>query len=454
MRSARSRPEPASPGFVPERVDEVEIGAPLDPLPAVDPQTGAAFSVSRCLVRLHGRPLGLIELELSPEGLSAGALAARIENRLGDAIADHVNADGIAPRELTAAGLPASVVPPCVALREELLDHAPDASVVVVTRGRPDRVLKTVRSILDSRYPSQSYEVIVVDTPVEGPSRLGAALEAGIDSEVPVRVVIEPRLGISRARNTGLREASGEIVVFADDDSDVDRNWLATLVSAFERGGNVGATSGITLPGTLDTPTQRWFEGFGGLERGFETRIYSLSEPPPDQPLFPFTPGALGSGRSMAFRRALLAELGGFDLALGPPTPTRSGEDIEALLRVLLSGREVVHDPGAIVWHEHLPDYELLRQRMFGYGAGLAACLTKSVARNPRLVPELLRKLPRGVAFALSPKSAKNERRQEDFPPVLARLELLGMAYGPLAYVQSRWQYRRSRNGRTGPPQP
>ncbi len=148
-------------------------------------------------------------------------------------------------------------------------------------------------------------------------------------------------------RNRGLWEASGEIVVFADDDVDVDENWLATLIAGFELGDRVDAVSGPTLPGAIETPTERWFEGFGGLQRGFETRLYNLDDPPADQPLFPFIPGAFGSGRAWLSAAIPSAGMGGFDVTLGPPTPTLAGEDIEALLRVVLAGNQVVHEPAA-----------------------------------------------------------------------------------------------------------
>ena len=217
---------------------------------------------------------------------------------------------------------------------------------------------------------------------------------------MPFRVVQEPEPGLSNARNKGLREATGEIVVFADDDVEVDRDWLAMLVAPFARGERVGATSGMTLPGALETPAQRWVEGFGGRVRGFDTRVFDLLDPPSDQPLFPFTVGDLGAGRNMAFRRDLLIEQGGFDPALGPGTLAHDGDDIEALLRVLLSKRQVVHEPAAIVWHAHPRDYGELEQRVWGYGIGLTACLTKAIVTHPSLLGDLLRKLPRGVAFA------------------------------------------------------
>jgi O-antigen biosynthesis protein len=328
-----------------------------------------------------------------------------------------------------------------VTLREQTLEDPPTVSIVIVTRGRPERVRQTIGSILACRYPRERQETIVVDTPEEGEGPLSFS-SGDFGEGAEVRVVVEPQPGISRARNRGLWEATGEIVVFADDDVDVDENWLATLIAGFRLGDRVDAVSGPTLPGAIETPTERWFEGFGGLQRGFDTRVYSLDDPPSDQPLFPFTPGAFGSGRAMAFRRDPFRQLGGFDPVLGPPTPTLAGEDIEALLRVVLAGRQVVHEPAALVWHAHPRDYGMLRRRMWGYGLGLSACVTKSVADDPRLLSTLLRKLPGGLSFALSPRSEKNKKRQRDYPRELIRLELAGLACGPFAYARSRWQQR------------
>ena len=432
------------------RVHDVELGAPLSPLAQDNTGDGPAFGSCLCLVRLHDRPLGTIEIELPREGVPAEAVAARIQQDLGEEIARHLRNDDLPPATLTAAGLRSPELPACAKVRETVLRDPPAVSVVIVTRGRPERVLRTIRSILACRYPHERYDVIVVDTPKQGEQALDFR-DAELPAGATVRVVVEWAEGISRGRNRGLWEATGDIVVFADDDVDVDPNWLPTLIAGFELGEDVGAVSGPTLPGTIETPTERWFEGFGGLQRGFETRIYDLDDPPADQPLFPFVPGALGSGRSMAFRREPFRRLGGFDVTLGPPTPTLAGEDIEALLRVVLAGGQVVHEPAALVWHAHPREYSMLRRRMWGYGLGLSACITRSVAKRPRLLPLLLRRLPKGIAFALSPRSEKNTKRQGDYPAELIWLELAGLALGPFAYIRSRWQQRRQPAPGAGP---
>jgi glycosyltransferase involved in cell wall biosynthesis len=444
--------EPDSPDFAPMRMDDVEIGAPLPALPSPSREGQTPFASSLCLVRLHGKPLGLIQVDLPPRGLSPDELAARINDELAVEVARHLRDDGLPPSELGAGGIASPEQPRCVVAHEEILGRAPTVSVVICTRNRPDSVRTTIRSILSCRYPAERLEVLVVDNASEADAAVQLS-NGEYNGGATVRVVQEPEPGLSNARNAGLKGAAGEIVVFADDDVEVDRDWLATLVGPFERSPRVGATSGMTLPGALETPAQRWVEGFGGRVRGFDAQVYDLDNPPSDQPLFPFTVGDLGAGRNMAFRRDVLQEQGGFDPALGPGTLAHDGDDIEALLRVLLSERQVVHDPAAIVWHAHPREYRELEQRVWGYGIGLTACLTKAIATHPRLLPDLLRKLPRGLVFALSSKSAKNAGRQRDFPSALVRLELRGMAYGPIAYLRSRRRARRRRSAST-PPSP
>ena len=160
-----------------------------------------------------------------------------------------------------------------------------------------------MRSILGCRYPAERLEVIVVDNAL-GDRRGRGPRRGRVRRRRPVPRRAGARARASRTPATrGSQEATGEIVVFADDDVEVDRDWLATLVGPFARGERVGATSGMTLPGALETPAQRWVEGFGGRVRGFDTRVFDLRNPPQDQPLFPFTVGDLGAGRNMAFRR-------------------------------------------------------------------------------------------------------------------------------------------------------
>jgi glycosyltransferase involved in cell wall biosynthesis len=426
------------------RVLEVEIGGELPRLDDGTGQSGARYGAALVLVRLHGEPLGLVEVPLPPGGLEPEPLAERIEAALGGPIGAHLERDGMPRERLTAAGIDGAGQPPCSVATADFLARAPMVTVVIPTRDRPERAAEAVASVLSCDYPADRFELILVDNrPDPSADSVGATSSTLADDRV--RVLHEPISGGANARNTGLANAKGEIVAFTDDDVVADRDWLMTIARGFDGEANVGAVSGLVMPLEMETPAQVWFEGYARFSGRFERHAYDLGPNRPlDDPLFPFDIGVLGTGANMAFRTEALRQAGGLDPAFNTKA-LPNGTDVEALLRVMLRGWTVVHDPGAIVQHAHQREYHQLERRVYGYGLGLTAVLSKSIIHNPRLIPELLRKLPRGIAFALSPSSAKNDSKQSDYPAELDRLELRGMLKGPLAYARGSREAKRAR---------
>ena len=78
----------------PTRVFQIELSRPLPAVPALDPVTGRHHTRALALVRMHTRPLGLVELAMEGGGLDPAACAQRIWAALGPAIAAHVANDG------------------------------------------------------------------------------------------------------------------------------------------------------------------------------------------------------------------------------------------------------------------------------------------------------------------------------------------------------------------------
>lgn len=444
-------PQPGeSTDFAPVQIVEVELAQAL---PRLEPKTapsGARYGAALCLVRLHGEPLGLVEVEVPAAGLEAAGLAESIEADLGEAIAAHLGNDGLPPAKASAEGLPLPEQPPCRAEHEAFLARAPFVSVVIPTRDRPQRAANAIASVLACDYPPDRFEVILVDNrPKEAGEAAPAA--AGTLGDDRVRILQEPVPGGANARNTGLFQARGEIVAFTDDDVIADRGWLASIARGFDGEPGVGAVSGLVAPLELETPAQVWFEGYARFTGRFERRAYDLgANRPADDPLFPFDIGVLGTGANMAFRAEALRDAGGFDPSFNTQA-LPNGTDVEALLRVMLRGWTVVHDAHAIVQHAHQREYHQLERRVYGYGLGLTAVLTKTLLRHPKLIPDLIRKLPRGLSYAVRSGSAKNESKATDFPAELNRLELQGMARGPLAYLRGRREAARARAGAGAP---
>jgi GT2 family glycosyltransferase len=309
------------------------------------------------------------------------------------------------------------------------------ASVVVATCDRPAELRQCLASIRAQR-PAPARIVVVDDAP--GSAAATETVASLDDGAVPLSYIEAGGLGLAGAHNRALNEVETPITAFVDDDVVVAPGWFQAITDAFSLTPQVGCVTGKILPLELKTTAQIWLDGYAGYSKGERRRLFDLAEHRPDDPLFPFATGALGSGANMAFRTAALREMGGFDPALGAGTPARGGDDLAAFLEILLRGYTLVYEPAAVARHRHPSEYRALRRQVYGYGVGLAAYLTKSLVDHPRLLGAALRGLPRAAAHLLNPRSRKNARRPPGYPRELARLELRGMLAGPRAYLRSR----------------
>lgn len=306
-------------------------------------------------------------------------------------------------------------------------------SVVVTTCADAAGVIRCLERLCSSS--TGPFEVIVVENRPEG-SEVERALRERFAGDHRIRYVEEHRPGLSRARNTGLRIAQGQIVAFTDDDILTDEGWMAAVRAGFARDSDVDCVTGLILPVELETTAQMLVERFAGFGKGLVPRVYSLEAPPADQPLFPYTAGHFGSGANMAFRTEVIRRLGGFDPALGTGTPARGGEDLDIYIRLLYAGGRLAYEPRATVWHRHPDTQARLRSQVFSYGVGLGAMLTKQLARGPERMA-MLGRSPSAFRYLLDPTSRKNAGKGSHFPRYLDVFERMGLLLGPLAYMRS-----------------
>lgn len=442
-----SRADPARVVRAPIRVIDLEIS---EPIPDVSPERGSdrpAVGV-RAIVRLHRVPIGLVDARFAETSVTGDDLADLVAQRLSDAIDAHLSEDGFdaatsvyplpaegswRPAERWIAIREGSAAVPACRVRPAIGSDPPSLSVVIPTRDRPERVLACIRSAIATGY--RGLEILVVDNAPSSDATEHAIAAAGLPG---VRYLREGRAGTSRARNLGLRAASGELVAFLDDDVLVDGAWAAALVKGFRVDSKVDCVTGPIVAAELETEAQVLIEEYGGFDKGFARRVLDPATPPAGAPLFPYTAGTLGSGANMAFRREAILGLGGFDVALGGGTASRGGEDLAAFLGILLHGSRLAYEPAMLVRHYHHRSYARLRRVLFGYGMGLGAYLARTVITDPRQLVGIGRRLPLGVAYLFDPGSPKNAKRRSDYPRELTVRELLGLAVGPVAYAAAR----------------
>ncbi len=359
-------------------------------------------------------------------------VVATHDGRVCGTFALPVDSKGIVSAESIVEQLESNCVEPEPTFAPPIADQ-PRISVVVGVTDGGRRVARAIDSILAGGY--ENAEVIVVNNrPANGPVVLDPSSASASDPRV--KLVDQAKAGLSAARNRGAAEATGEILLFTDDDVVAMHGMLSATASAFFDYPAASCVTGLILPLKLETESQARIERFAGFSKGFERTRFRLDENEDDR-TFPFAAGQFGSGANIAITKKAFDELGGFDETLGTGTAARGGEDTDLFIRLMLEGYELVYEPASAVLHEHPDTPAQLRSMVYNYGVGTTAVTAKQLFfGNHRR--RLMRAIPAGLMIALSPGSAKNQRKGKEFPLSYTLRELSGMVSGPLAYLRSR----------------
>lgn len=116
------------------------------------------------------------------------------------------------------------------------------ASVVVVSKDRPELLANLLESL--TRQSLMPDEVLIVDN---NSTKSYTPLFEKYRTRLPLRMVIETVPGIPAARNRGIREAVGELILFTDDDCQADPNWVRNMVKPFYQNPHIGIVGGEIL---------------------------------------------------------------------------------------------------------------------------------------------------------------------------------------------------------------
>jgi len=251
-------------------------------------------------------------------------------------------------------------------------------TAAICTHNRPEVLRRAIRSLMDQEHAP--WEILVIDN-----APAGDACRVLVEHEFPsVRYVLEAVPGLDFARNRALREASGEVVAFLDDDAVAERSWVAATKRAFAASPTLGACTGCVTALGSGSEGERLFEANGGFARGTipirlprDAEAHALGR---YAPLIAWSI-SVGSGCSMAVRRKAVLGLGGFDEALDLGAYLPGGGDLDILWRLLDAGAEVLYDPSVRARHEHRADRDAAARQIFGHNRALIAWLTKCVGR-------------------------------------------------------------------------
>lgn len=239
-------------------------------------------------------------------------------------------------------------------------------TVAICTHNRSASLRLLLESLCSVVPPAASeWEVLVVANACTDDT---VAVAESFRARLPLRVEPETRPGLSAARNRAVRVATGDFILWTDDDARVESGWLAAYAEAF-RADPRAAFWGGTIRADFEGGDPAWLRpAWDHLHTAFAVR--EAREP---GRVIDGRDGEFPYGCNFAVRQRDLPS-SPFDEELGrhPGLPLRGGEEIALFHRLLAAGRHGRWVPEAVVHHRIGPERQTLRYvRTYYQGQGL-----------------------------------------------------------------------------------
>lgn len=234
------------------------------------------------------------------------------------------------------------------------VDKWPIISIIIPVFNGGKTIGKCLRALVNQTYPTGKYEIIVVDNGSYDNT-------VNIVKEFPVRLFFENRAHNSyMARNLGIKQAKGEVIVFIDADCLAETDWLANLVEPFHDE-NVGVVAGEVLSPEPKNLIQGFyaFSGFLEQEKKVKNGIAAIAT------------------ANVAIRKVLFDIVGQFDESF------RWGGDNDFGVRIQREINYLVRfAKRAIVYHFHRGSLKGLIKHAYTYGLGKGRFRIKHVSQS------------------------------------------------------------------------
>jgi glycosyltransferase involved in cell wall biosynthesis len=221
-------------------------------------------------------------------------------------------------------------------------------SVIIPTWNRAGLLEKALESLCSQNYSTDLFEVIVVDN---GSKDKTPAVAHSFHPRLPnLKYVHHPDPGLHSGRHRGLEKASGDILVYADDDISAFPTWLESIAESF-LDLSVVLVGGKNLPlFEVDPPgwlMNMWEKERQGAKVLTHLSIVDLGDDIKEvAPFFVF-------GCNFSVRRNVLLDAGGFHPDAMPEDLVRYRGDGETHVSqyILDHGLSALYHPKASVFH-------------------------------------------------------------------------------------------------------
>lgn len=234
-------------------------------------------------------------------------------------------------------------------------------SLIVCTYNREEYIGQMLERLADNLCHADRWEIVLVDNnSTDRTSGICGDFHAAHPG-IQYRYFQEKMQGLSYARNRGIREARGDVIVFLDDDAFVEAHYLENLEKRLAEYPDAAAFGGRIdplfesgeAPDWLCPWTMSWISA---LDKGEEVSLFTDKYP---------------IGANMGFRKETLNTCGGFSTRLGRTGKNMmGGEEKDLFMRVRRAGFKIYYFPDVRVQHV-IPKSRTTREYIVKFAKGI-----------------------------------------------------------------------------------
>ena len=217
-------------------------------------------------------------------------------------------------------------------------------SVILCTYNRDRYIYNVLRSIVNGDLPRSEYEIVLVDNNSSDNTKGECQRFVADFPDVVLRYCYEEKQGLSHARNCGITNAHGDLLVYVDDDAIVNKEYLSTYADFFKRNSDAVAAGGPILPQYDGCEEPEWMSHY---TRQLITGKLYLGEHERE-----FPHDAFPGGGNAAYRKSVFDAVGLFNVELGRKGNSLIGAEEKDLFDKMTSrGMKFYYLPTAILYH-------------------------------------------------------------------------------------------------------
>ena len=223
-------------------------------------------------------------------------------------------------------------------------------TLIICTYNREKYIRPLLDSIAKNDYPNTEYEIVLVDNNCTDNTREVCEQFVAANPEVILRFVVESEQGLSAARNKGIKESKGDIIIYVDDDALVDSDYIRIYAEHFAANPDTMAAGGPIEP-LYETEEPSWMSPY---TKALLTAWMNYGDKVREYPN-----GRFPGGGNAAYRKEVFDRVGFFNTELGRKgNLLLASEEKDIFDKMKAMGMKVLYLPTPVL-HHSIPQAKL-----------------------------------------------------------------------------------------------